>query len=182
MRTQQPDREGRFRALYAEAYADVLAFAQRRGPASQAEDVTAEAFLVVWRRFEEAPRPDDVRAWIFGIARHCLLNAQRGRGRQDALAVRIASVTPPDEQFPEDTAAAERLDLAAAWKQLSPAEQETLSLTVFEDLGSAQAARVLGITAASYRIRLMRARRALRRQLAPAPSPTPLTTPLEAQS
>ncbi|WP_250008850.1 sigma factor [Actinoplanes sp. M2I2] len=95
MTTLRPDRETRFRTLYAGAYADVLAFAQRRGIPDQAEDVVAEAFLVVWRRFDEAPRKaDDARAWVFGIARHCLLNARRGQGRQDALAVRVASVAP----------------------------------------------------------------------------------------
>ena len=176
MRTPQNDRETRFRALYADAYADVLAFAQRRGHASHAEDVVAEAFLVVWRRFGEAPRKrDDARAWIFGIARHCLLNAQRGQGRQEALAVRIASV--PSAVGAEPSAGL--VDLAAAWKRLSPGDQETLALTVFEDLSSAQAARVLGISAASYRIRLMRARRALRGHLAPA---TFLTELMEAQS
>ncbi|MEU3452411.1 hypothetical protein ABZ671_02215 [Micromonospora sp. NPDC006766] len=42
----KPDRELRFRALYAEAYLDVLRFAQRRVHPSQAEDVVADAFLV----------------------------------------------------------------------------------------------------------------------------------------
>ncbi len=40
-----------------------------------------------------------------------------------------------------------------------------MSLTVFDDLSSLQAGRVLGISAASYRLRLLRARRALRRHL-----------------
>ncbi|MBU2665103.1 RNA polymerase sigma factor [Actinoplanes bogorensis] len=170
MRTLKPDREARFRALYADAYADVLAFAQRRGHPSHAEDVAAEAFLVVWRRFDQAPRrPDEVRAWIFGIARNCLLNAQRGSGRRDALAVRIATLSPvPGGEHDDDTVAL--LDLAAAWKRLTPAEQETLSLNVFEELTSAQAARVLGISGAGYRIRLMRARRSLRRHLDPRPA------------
>ncbi|MBL7257679.1 RNA polymerase sigma factor [Paractinoplanes lichenicola] len=176
MRTEKPDREARFRALFADAYADVLAFAQRRGHPSQAEDVVAEAFLVVWRRFDEVPhRPGDARAWVFGIARHCLLNAQRGQGRRDALAVRIASEPAADGGEPS----AGLIDLAAAWKRLKPAEQEVLALTVFEDLTSARAARVLGISAASYRIRLMRARRALRGHLAPNAFPADL---MEAQS
>jgi len=40
---------------YADAYADVLHFAQRRAGLSQAEDVTADVFLVLWRRIDEAP-------------------------------------------------------------------------------------------------------------------------------
>ncbi|MCX4391304.1 RNA polymerase sigma factor [Micromonospora peucetia] len=179
MRKLQPDREGRFRALYADAYVDVLRFAQRRVHPSHAEDVVADAFLVAWRRAEEVPnRSDDARAWLFGIARHCLLNTQRGLGRQDALAVRIAETAPTTPtDGPEDEAVVHRLDLAAAWKHLSAGEQETLSLSVFEDLTSPQAARVLGISAASYRLRLLRARRALRRQLdrvqQPGCSPAP---------
>ncbi|MEU4427410.1 sigma-70 family RNA polymerase sigma factor [Actinoplanes sp. NPDC024001] len=167
MRTVQPDREGRFRALYADTHADVLRFARRRVHPSHAEDVVADAFLVAWRRLEEAPPSSgDARAWLFGIARNCLLNTARGLGRQDALAVRIAEITRPAEAgAPEDDAAVQRLDLAAAWRQLNAGEQETLALTVFEGLTSPQAARVLGITAASYRLRLLRARRALRRHL-----------------
>ena len=163
----QPDREGRFRALYAEAYVDVLRFAQRRVHPSYAEDVVADAFLVAWRRLEEAPSSsDDARAWLFGIARHCLLNTQRGLGRQDALAVRIAETAPAaPTDGPEDDVVVQRLDLAVAWRRLSAGEQETLSLSVFEGLASPQAARVLGTSAAAYRLRLLRARRALRRQL-----------------
>lgn len=167
MRTSKSDPEGRFRALYADTYPDVLRFAQRRVHPSHAEDVVADTFLVAWRRLADAPsRTDDTRAWLFGIARHCLLNTRRGLGRQDSLAVRIAEVSPLTEAaVAEDEAAALRLDLAAAWRLLNAAEQETLALTVFEDLTSPQAGRVLGITAASYRLRLLRARRTLRRHL-----------------
>jgi len=165
--TPDPSREARFRALYADAYGDLLRFAQRRVHPSHAEDVTAEAFLVVWRRLDEAPqRPEDLRAWLFGVARHCLQNSRRGQGRHDALAVRIADLPAagPTDRLDADLVA-QRLDLAAAWRRLSETDQEALSLTVFEDLASPQAGRVLGITAASYRLRLLRARRALRRHL-----------------
>ncbi|MBB3094510.1 DNA-directed RNA polymerase specialized sigma24 family protein [Actinoplanes campanulatus] len=95
MRTLKPDRESRFRALYADTYADVLRFAQRRVHPSHAEDVVADTFLAAWRRLDVAPREHgDARAWLFGIARNCLLNARRGLGRQDALAVRLAEVRP----------------------------------------------------------------------------------------
>jgi RNA polymerase sigma-70 factor (ECF subfamily) len=168
VRSLEPDGEARFRALYADAYVDVLRFAQRRVHRSHAEDVTADAFLVAWRRLDDAPnKSDDVRAWLFGIARHCILNALRGQGRRDALAVRVAEAVP-SAGFSDGLDAdpiAQRIDLAAAWRRLSETDQEALSLTVFEDLSSPQAARVLDITPTSYRLRLLRARRALRRQL-----------------
>lgn len=56
----------------------------------------AEAFLVAWRRIEDAPQsPGDFRAWLFGIARGCLRNARRSEGRGEALAVRLAEATHP---------------------------------------------------------------------------------------
>ncbi|WP_436533210.1 RNA polymerase sigma factor [Actinoplanes sp. HUAS TT8] len=168
MRTLKPDREQRFRSLFADTYPEMLRFAQRRVHPSHAEDVAADAFLVAWRRLEEAPsRGDDLWAWLFGIARNCLLNTRRGLGRQDALAVRIAGYTTPLDftVTSEEDGTAQRLDLAAAWGRLSDGEQETLALTVFEQLTSSQAAMVLGIGAATYRLRLLRARRALRRHL-----------------
>lgn len=169
MSKAKQDREVRFRALYAEAYRDVLRFAQRRAHPSHAEDVTADAFLVAWRRLDDAPdKPDDARAWLFGIARHCLLNSRRGEGRREALAVRVAEAAPAGIGNGVDPdLVAQRIDLAAAWGRLSEVDQEALSLAVFEDLTSPQAATVLGITPGSYRLRLLRARRALNRQLEP---------------
>lgn len=173
MSTLHEQREERFSALFAGAYCDVLRFAQRRLLPSHAEDTVAEAFLVAWRRIDEAPRrPGDARAWLFGITRNCLLNARRSQGRQDALAVRIRETTlSASGQGLEPDLAAQWLDLVAAWRALSAGEQEVLALTVFDDLSSPQAARVLGITPAAYRLRLMRARRALRRHLDPAEAP-----------
>lgn len=179
MSTPPPAREARFRSLYDDAYGDVLRFVRRRGEPEHAEDVVAEAFLVVWRRLDDAPtRPDDRRAWLFGIARNCLLASRRSDQRRDALAVRVADDQGPGGQVVADDAdvVARRLDLAAAWRRLDAADQEVLGLTVFEDLTSPQAGSVLGITGAAYRLRLMRARRALRRQLAPA-APRPEMEP-----
>ena len=173
MRPAQREREDRFRALYAAHHLDVLRFVARRAQPDAAEDVVAEAFLVAWRRLDDAPRrPDDVRAWLFGVARHCLLNAGRGRARREALAVRIAAAEGTgDDVAHEADGVAARLDLAAAWRRLTEAEQEVLALTVFDDLTSPQAGAVLGIPAAAYRLRVMRARRALRRHLEAAEPP-----------
>lgn len=172
MRAQIPDRQSRFRALYISAYGDVLRFIQRRIPPAHAEDVAADAFLVAWRRLDDAPsRPGDLRAWLFGIARNCLLNSLRGDGRRDALAVRVAQAFPSAGHLAGNEAelVAHRIDLAVAWRRLSATDQETLALTVFEDLTSPQAGRVLGISAATYRLRLLRARRALSQELDLAP-------------
>jgi len=51
---------------------------------------------------------------------------------------------------------------------LSETEREVLLLSAWEELSSAEAARVLGCSATAYRIRLHRARRRLRERLAQA--------------
>lgn len=66
-----------------------------------------------------------------------------------------------------------QIDLAAAWQTLTPPHQEVLALALFEDLTSRQAGRVLGVTAAGYRVRLSRARRALRLSLDLSPHRPP---------
>lgn len=160
----------RFAAVFTAAYADVVRFAQRRTAPERAEDVAAEAFLVAWRRVAELPRGlDDARAWLFGIARNVLLNELRSQRRADALAVRLADVAGSGGVTGDAAeAVASRVDLAQAWQRLSDTDSETLALTVFEQLDSERAATVLGITPGAYRVRLSRARAALRQLLADA--------------
>lgn len=75
-----PDRERTFRSTYEAVYPDLIRFVQRRAHPDHAEDVVADAFLVVWRRLDDLPvLPEDARAWIYGIARNILLNTSRGR-------------------------------------------------------------------------------------------------------
>ena len=158
-----PDMERDFTLLYEAVYADLVRFVQRRAGPERADDVLAEAFLVVWRRFDALPRHlDDARAWIFGIARNILLNEQRSERRHQALAVRLSEVAGAGIVEPETDGTVSRLDLGRAWKLLSEVHQEVLSLAVFEGLKAPQAAAVLGISPVAFRLRLSRARRALR--------------------
>ena len=172
-----PDPEHVFRSLYAVAYPDLLKFVQRRAHPDHAGDVVAEAFLVVWRRLDELPRrEDDARAWIFGITRNLLLNEQRGARRQQALGVRLGNVTSASHADADADADAviSRVDLGRAWRLLSVVHQEALGLAVFERLTAPQAAAVLGISPVAFRLRLSRARRALRLHLDhPPPSSAP---------
>lgn len=104
---------------------------------------------------------------MYAVTRNCLLNARRSGQRQDALAIRTSALAPPPPGSADSTTVAAdlRMDLAAAWHTLTDADQEVLALALFEDLDSRHAAKVLGITAAGYRMRLSRARRALRASL-----------------
>ncbi len=161
----RPASEERFRSLYAAHYDDVLRFARRRTDPASADDVVAETFVVAWRRADDVPdRPGEALPWLYAVARLCLLNATRGDNRQRAVAVRLAA-RPAEPRREEADTVGDRLEMADAWQRLTPGEQEVLALAVWEDLTSPQAGRVLGISAAAYRLRLTRARRALARHL-----------------
>lgn len=159
----------RFKAVHADAFDDVLRFVQRRTASALAEDIASDTFLIAWRRVAELPEDlSDARAWLFGIARNCLLNASRTQRRQDAVGVRVATQDSPAPGPGYDLVDL-RVDLAHAWAHLDEADQETLALTVFDGLTSEQAGLLLGISPGAYRVRLSRARAALRRQLTPNP-------------
>lgn len=171
--TTDQERARRFATLYDDAFVDVLRFVSRRSPPDTAEDVVHEAFLVAWRRFDDLPASHDAaRAWLFGVARNCLLSDRRSRARYEQLGVAIADerATHTDEQLGDTEL---RLDLARAWRTLTPSHQEVLSLSTWEALSAAHASTVLGISAAAYRIRLHRARAALRRSLEHSTSSSP---------
>jgi RNA polymerase sigma-70 factor (ECF subfamily) len=157
------DAEERFRDLYETTYDDLTRFAQRRVHPSYAEDLAAETMLTAWRRLDHLPaQRGDARAWLFGIARNLMLNAQRGERRRGALEVRIAETASISGATDDAEVVARLVDLRRAWRRLRPQHQEALALTVWDGLTSSEAALVLGVSPVAYRLRLSRARRALR--------------------
>jgi RNA polymerase sigma-70 factor (ECF subfamily) len=148
------DARERFEAIAAEVVEPVRRFLARRTDPDTAEDVLAETLLVCWRRLEQVP--ENALPWVYGVARNCLANIQRGDRRQVRLAARISVVDPPDEVGREAPEPDERVTAALA--ALRPEEAELLRLWAWEQLGPSQIAEVLGITPNAVSIRLHRAR------------------------
>ncbi|GAA4100068.1 RNA polymerase sigma factor [Nonomuraea soli] len=160
-----PPRTQRFAHLYQQTYTALLRFVERRVHPSHAEDIVADVFLVAWRRLDDIPpAPDEARAWLYGVANRTLRNGQRADQRRHALTIRIADhqLTGAAAHELDPDLVARRLDLVQAWRTISPRHQEALALAVWDGLTAPQAARVLGISPVAFRLRLTRARRALR--------------------
>jgi RNA polymerase sigma-70 factor, ECF subfamily len=150
--------EERFESLYRAHYDAVLGYVLRRARAEIADDVVAETFTVAWRR--RAVAPDDPLPWLLGIARRVLANEQRGARRRDAFLLRRA----PDLVGPattELTIGRAAKDILQALQRLRPRDRELLLLVAWEGLAPTQAARVLGESPLTCRVRLHRARRRL---------------------
>jgi RNA polymerase sigma factor (sigma-70 family) len=148
---------GTFVSIYQANYSDVLRYVQRRVPAAHVDDIVAETFLVAWRRNTELPA--EPRAWLFRTAANILRSTARREARQVELAVR--SFLPPAVPADKDAA----MDVAAAWRCLSPNDREVIALHGWENLTDAEAAEVLGCSRSAYAMRLTRAKRRLAKQL-----------------
>jgi RNA polymerase sigma factor (sigma-70 family) len=169
------DADVRFDELYRSAGSAVLGYALRRCAGREdALDVTAETFLVAWRRRAEMPTdPEDARAWLFGVARWCLANAVRGDRRAQRLGRRLAedldvAALPDPARIHEGRA--DTRQVRQALDALSADDRELVTLTAWEGLTPAQAGAVLGLTPGAARTRLHRARLRLRASLTPGPT------------
>jgi RNA polymerase sigma factor (sigma-70 family) len=160
------ERRAVFEQVFAAHYWAVRAYVLRRGPASAADDVVAETFVVAWRRFDSLQ--DDPLPWLFGVARRILANHHRAERRRGALVARLLGTgSGPDDTgwMPPREMSAELSDAIAA---LPPSEREALLLVAWEGLDSTRAARAAGCTPAAFRVRLHRARRRVVASLAEA--------------
>jgi RNA polymerase sigma-70 factor (ECF subfamily) len=82
-----------FERLCREHWQAMWAYALRRtDPAADAADVVSEIFLVAWRRRGEIPPGDAERLWLYGVARHTVMNVRRGTVRRSRLHARLAEV------------------------------------------------------------------------------------------
>ena len=86
------------------------------------------AFATAWRRRADLPAdPDEVRPWLFGIARRCLANANRSTHRASRLGVRSrppGPTSPPDPAAQHDDRAQNR-QLRNALEQLADGDRDS---------------------------------------------------------
>ena len=152
--------EERFTALFERTRLPLLSYAVRRvADPADAADVVAETYLVAWRRLDDVPAGDEARPWLFGVARRVLSNHYRGERRRVALADRlrvhlVEEVAPAFELV-------EEAPVVRAMRHLPEDDQELLRLVAWEDLARDEIAVVMGLSRATVRVRLHRARKRL---------------------
>jgi RNA polymerase sigma factor (sigma-70 family) len=123
------------------------------GDRDVAEDLTSATFekaLRTWRRFD--PRRGTARAWLCSIARSAALDhfrAEQRRLRRESRYVHETMVSA-EPVWGEGA-------IAAALRELSPAEREVVALRVVLDIDGPTTARILGITVTACSTRLSRA-------------------------
>ena len=152
--------EGEFRRHHRA----VLAYARRRVPGPEADDVLAEVFAAAWRHRDRVP--DDALPWLYRTALNHVMHVQRSAVRRGRLASRVAVFgglqhSVPDHACREESRAGTDDDelVRALLSRLPPRDAEILRLDAWEQLTGDELAYVLGCSAAAARVRLHRARR-----------------------
>ena len=133
------------------------------GNAHDAEDITAGAFLELWRRRKSVRVGDgSTLPWLLVTATNLARNLTRGLRRYRTL---IATLPRPEVGRSAEDVAVERIEEARlasqvreALRTLSPSDAALITLSVLEHYSPAEAALALGISNGAARTRLHRAR------------------------
>lgn len=132
-----------------------------------AEDLTQETFLRAWRHRGRLRDPRAARVWLFRIAVN-LWRDQVRRGRSPVARAGPLAETEAGRSQPPERLAAGKEDLGRALEAMAalpPRQREVLYLCTCEGLAAAEAAEVLGISAAAAKASLSLARQKMREQL-----------------
>lgn len=123
-----------------------------------AEDLASEAFAIAWEK-HLGGEIIDLR-WLFVTARNLVGNQYQRRVRERGRLQRIGMEGAADMNA--WGVEIESIELRLAVAQLRPAEALVLQLAYWQGLSSAEAAQFLDCSTVAFRVRLTRARAALR--------------------
>ena len=144
-------------AVYRLAYA-------RTGSREDAEDITQETFLRLVRAAPAFRDGEHCKAWLLRVAANCAGDLHRSPWRRRAVpleeAGQMAAPEPPEEQGME-----------AAILTLPEDYRVVVHLYYYEELSTAEIAKVLGKRKGTIRTRLSRARAMLREDLQKGETP-----------
>lgn len=144
------------------------------GDPREAEDVTQQVFLGVWRgRGGYRPDHGPVAGWIVGITRHKIADALSARSRRGELVTSAGTalqLADPAAGRPE--AALDRVLIRHELDLLPAPQRQVLSLAFYEDLTQTQIADRTGWPLGTVKSHTRRGLHRLRRRLAEEP-PSP---------
>lgn len=135
-------------------------------------DLVGECFLVALQAAHRyVPETDTALPWLFGIARRLLAKQRRKYVGNRRLEIKVSNSFPVFTAA-EDDAVASAIDAAKqaplledALDRLTRSERDVLELVAYDGLSPSEAAHALDITPNAARLRLSRARRAVRNHL-----------------
>ncbi len=160
----------RYRELVERHERRVFAVAwSRLGDAALAEEVTQEAFIRAYRRLWLLGDGAKFSGWVSTIARRMAINFglrhRRELNKRERWALENFEETAPEKSAEASEPLHSPETLRQTLAELPAAHRECLVLFYLEGKSGAEAATALGISEAALRVRLHRARAALRERL-----------------
>lgn len=159
VRVMAGDRD-RLESCFDAHYASVLRFLRRRlDVCEDAEDAATDVFAVACRRLEAVPPEPETLLWLYAVARNVLANYRRAERRRGNLQARLINHHDRAAEITDPIGSRDSADaVLGAFRSLSAADRELLSLVAWEGLTPAQIAVVLGVPRPVVSARLYRAR------------------------
>jgi len=152
-----------FAQLMAESERPVYAFlASKVRERTVASDIAQEAFFLAYRRFDSYDRNRPFLPWVMTIAYNCLVDYWRKSAREGGDL--------PDEQVlaaPESDRDDEwrQHEIVEAMTRISPEDSALLTMFYAEECSLATIGVRLGVAEGTAKVRLFRARAALKKQV-----------------
>lgn len=157
-----------FDHVFAAEFQPLRRYVTRRLGATAADDLTAEAFAIAYRRWHDLDQARSARPWLYGIASNLI----RHQWRKERRMLRAYSRSGVDPVLAEEGisldrlhAQSERAALADALAGLRREEREVLLLHAWAELSDAEIAEALLLPVGTVKSRLSRAREQMRNRL-----------------
>ena len=144
-------RPAEMEALFERYRVEVARYVMRRVGSAATPDIVSDTFAIAFRH---SVTPREPLPWLYAIARNLVRNYARAAARQP-----VAVAACPTQDVAD--VVADRDLIVRALRALPELSREALMLIAWEGLSPSDAARVIGISSAAFRVRLHRARRQL---------------------
>jgi RNA polymerase sigma factor (sigma-70 family) len=163
-------RDGDARAgedLCSRYFDEIYRFFEHKVP-GEADDLTQQTFLACVKARDQFRGQSAFRTYLYAIARNELYTRLRKLSRFEHVDLETSSlheiVSSPSKQLGKQQ---ELAQIRAALRQLPVEQQVLLELHYWHDLDAAALAAMLDASPGAIRVRLLRARQALRERLGP---------------
>ena len=160
---REAEREAEIARVFDQSHAQLVRLAALLGAGPDAEDVVAEAFCQLYRRWPKLRSPDAAPAYVRGA----VVNLVRMRWRH----LQVVRRHRDRDLRPSDTVSAEHVVLdredqravVTALEELAPRQREAIVLRYWMDLKEAEIAAAMGISCGAVKSHTARAMAALTR-------------------
>jgi RNA polymerase sigma-70 factor (ECF subfamily) len=151
--------------LCARHFEEIYRFFEHKIP-GEADDLTQQTFLACVKARDQFRGQSTFRTYLYSIARNELYMRLRQIPKYEHVDLEVSSldelVTSPSKQLHEQQ---ELAQIRAALRRLPVEQQLLLEFHYWHDLDAAELAELFETSPGTIRVRLLRARRALRAQL-----------------